>query len=292
MVKSMTGYGRRTARTNGKDITVEIKSVNSRYLDYSAKVPRLYGFLEEKLKTCVAAAISRGKVDVFVTINIAEGPLTEVQVNHSYLKSYLEALKGICSQYDVKDDITVSLLAKNQELFNVVKKEEDIEEVWKDVEPVAAEAIRIYTAMRTAEGEKLCEDLKERAASVEKMTYKIEELSAGALAEYRVKLEQRVKELIGDVTVDESRLLSETAIYADRISVTEELVRLRSHIFQFHKMLDESVPIGKKMDFLIQEMNREINTTGSKANSAAIARIVVDAKSEIEKIREQIQNIE
>ena len=292
MIKSMTGYGRAQESTQTKEITVEIKSVNHRYFDFGVKLPRAYGFLEERLKGLVQESISRGKVDVFVTINILEGPHTEIALNTSLMESYLHALRRISQEYQVVNDISVSTISRFTDIFNVIRTEEDIEQLWAEVLPVAQRAIEMFCRMRSLEGEQLCADMQARVQHIAHLSDFIEKESEKSILEYRDKLEGRIRDIIRDVPIDENRLLTEVAIMADKLSVDEEVVRLRSHIKQFEQMLMAKEPIGRKMDFLIQEMNREINTIGSKSNSIDIARAVVDAKADIEKIREQVQNIE
>lgn len=292
MIKSMTGYGRVQMLVGGRDILVEIKSVNHRYFDFSARVPRMYGYLEEKLKAYLQGFISRGKLDVYVYITTIEGTDTQVQLNRPLLRSYLDALHQIVSEYGVKDDISVSTLARNSEIFTVIKQDEDAEEVWEAVRKVTDRAIESFMQMRIAEGQRLCEDLNARADAILSAVEVVEAQSEKNTVEYRQKLEARIRELLGDTQIEESRLLTEVAIFADKIAVAEETVRLRSHISQFKQMLMDTGPVGRKMDFLVQEMNREINTIGSKSCDILIARTVVDMKAELEKIREQIQNIE
>ncbi len=292
MIKSMTGYGRTCVMIGDKEITVEIRSVNHKYFDFSPKVPRIYGYLEDRLKKLTAESVNRGKVDMFVGINCIGGPNNEVSLNDEILKSYLKALRKISDDYGVEYDVTVSGLSRYPDVFSVVAKEEDEDELWNNVKTVAQSALKSFDDMRQIEGERLYSDLKSRCEAIEKHLEVIEELSKKSVPEYKQKLLDRIAELMGDVKVDESRLMTEVAIMADKLATDEETVRLRSHIAQFYKMLESNEPIGRKMDFLIQEMNREINTTGSKANDLEIARIVVEVKSEIEKIREQVQNVE
>ncbi|MDP4153653.1 MAG: YicC/YloC family endoribonuclease [Bacillota bacterium] len=292
MIKSMTGYGRVSKLINGKEIMVEIKSVNHRYFDFTAKVPRIYGYLEDKVKGLVSQSVNRGKVDVFITINTVGGPDMEVVLNDSLLRSYLAALHHISEEYGVTDDISVSSIARYTDIFNVTRREEDEDELWDEVQTVAEEALASFSHMRGVEGQKLHDDLISRAKYIENITHEIESASEKTAPEYKQRLETHIKELIDSAQIDETRLLTEVALFADRISITEEIVRLRSHLSQFYTMMEENVPIGRKIDFLIQEMNREINTVGSKASDIAVSRLVVDVKAELEKIREQVQNIE
>lgn len=292
MIRSMTGYGRSMQTVDGFCILVEIKSVNHRYFDFTARVPRLYGYIEEKLKSCVQAAISRGKVEAFVSIEELEGGSGAVSLNHSLAETYIAALRELQQRYGLRDDITVSAVARNADLFTVVKAPDDEERVWNAVKTVADAAIRSFVEMREAEGERLKNDIAARAAAIDGMVARVEKRSPQTVAEYREKLLARMKEVLADARVDEARIITEAAVYADKVAVDEETVRLQSHLKQFGSMLGSAEPIGRKLDFLMQEMNREANTIGSKAQDIAIARLVVDIKAELEKIREQIQNIE
>lgn len=292
MVKSMTGYGRETGIIADREITVEIRSVNHRYFDYTARVPRNYGFLEEKLKAGASKYISRGKVDVYASISSVGGLDTEITINEPLLNNYLKALEAVAAKEGVANDISVSTIARFSDIFSVNRREEDAETLWGDVSKVATAAFESFNNMRTAEGKKLYEDLFERAGRVLEMVGQIEAFAAGNAAEYKDKLAARIKELLGEASVDENRLMNELAYYADRTAIDEETVRLRSHISQFCGLLKETVPVGRKLDFLIQEMNREINTIGSKSGNLAITKTVVEVKAELEKIREQAQNIE
>ncbi len=294
MLKSMTGYGRAKEIIGTKEVTVEVRSVNHRYFDYSARVPRSYGFLEEKMKSKLSAYVSRGKLDVYVGINSIGDSDTEIKVNTALLDTYYNALKTVAAHKGVKNDISVSLLSKYSDIFAVDRKEESADEIWAAVEPVADKALEAYNEMRLTEGKRMFDDLSARAQNILNWVGEIEVLSKKSVPEYKDKLTARIRELLADVgvAVDEARLLNELAIYADKIAVDEETVRLRSHLAQYETMLQSNEPIGRKLDFLIQEMNREINTTGSKASNIEIAKIVVDVKAEIEKIREQVQNIE
>ena len=294
MVKSMTGYGRARQMMGGRDITVEVRSVNNRYLDTTVKLPRAYIFAEDAIKQRVQKAVSRGKVDVFVTIDEAAANEAVVTVNESLAKAYMDALhkvgeigggtlKGIYSAVDV---------ARFPDVLTVTKAEADLESVQADICAVADEALEAYNAMRATEGEKLAADIASRLDSVESLTGKVEARSPETVKEYREKLTARMREVLQSTTIDESRILTEAAIYADKIAVDEETVRLRSHVSQLRAMLASDEPMGRKMDFLIQEINRESNTVGSKCNDVEIARVVVDLKAEVEKIREQVQNIE
>ena len=292
MLKSMTGFGRAVAELNGYVITVELKSVNHRYFEFSSRIPRQYGFLEEKLKSFVNSKVSRGKVDCFVSIEALNTEAAEVVVNNTLASAYVKALKELSETYSLKEDFGAYSLARFGDVLIVKKSEEDEEQLWSDVKAVCEEALEKFTSMRITEGEKLYNDIKSRGAHIIDVVSFIEERSPQTVKEYNDKLVQRVAELIGDASLDEARIIQEVAIYADKVAVAEETVRLRSHIDQLNSFLEASEPIGRKMDFLIQEINREANTIGSKANDVEIARKVVDIKAEVEKIREQVQNIE
>ncbi|MCQ2431453.1 MAG: YicC family protein [Clostridia bacterium] len=295
MIRSMTAYGRARAEVGGKDILVEIKSVNNRFYDCSVKISRLYSFLEERIKSYVKdAGISRGKVDIFVTMERVDTQGVEVSLDEAYVKSYLDALYRLRDTFGLKDDISVMRVASNKDIFAVTKAEEDTEGDWNDLKVVLDEALAGFTAMRESEGARLCADIKEKKQNLEACVPEIEALSKEDTNSYAAKLEERLKKLLDEreLHIDESRILTECAIFADKVAVDEETVRLRSHFKAFDEMLESKEPIGRKLDFLIQEMNRETNTIGSKANALRIAKIVIGMKNEIEKIREQIQNIE
>ncbi|MBO4893539.1 MAG: YicC family protein [Clostridia bacterium] len=292
MIRSMTGYGRSQQTVDGMNITLEVKSVNHRYFEFSTRLPRSYSFLEEKLKTFFSGTISRGKVECSVSIETLEEPDTVITLNHPLLKSYLQAYKELTDDYAIPNDISVSSLSRVPDLFIVRKQEADEEKIWAAVSAVAAAALENFTAMREREGAKLKDDVSQRLDIILDRVSFIEERSPETVREYNEKLVARLKELLGDTSIDEQRILTEAAIFADKIAVAEETVRLRSHVSQLRSFLDSDGPIGKKMDFLVQELNREANTTGSKCQDVEIARRVVDIKAEIEKIREQIQNIE
>ncbi len=275
-----------------RDITVELRSVNHRYLDVNVKAPRMYGFLDEAAKSAVGTLIARGKVDVFIGIDASAAGDETIVLNRKILESYLEALHTIRDQYGLKDDVTVMNIAKMPDVFTAEKEEADAEEIKADVLQVLTTAAEDFCAMREREGAKLREDILQRGTTILHLVSEVEQRSPRAVAEYREKLETRMKDVLADTTIDPQRILTEAAIYADRTAVDEETVRLRSHIQQMELMADSGKPVGRKLDFLIQEMNREANTIGSKANDMDLAQIVVDLKSEIEKIREQVQNIE
>ena len=293
MIRSMTGYGRATGTFDGMDITLEIKSVNHRYFEFSSRVPRNYGFLDEKLKSFFQGKIARGKVECYLQIDTAGQQETVVKLNRSLVQGYINAYNELSEDFGIENDIKVSDMARVGGIFSVSKESEDEEQICSDVLSVAEQALERFMDMRTAEGEKLRDDISSRLDFIlEKVSF-IEQRSPQTVREYNEKLLARMREVLADVHVDEQRLLTEAAIYADKIAVAEETVRLRSHIDQFRKFFDENGgAIGRKMDFLVQEINREINTIGSKAQDIEIARCVVDVKAEIEKIREQVQNIE
>lgn len=292
MIKSMTGFGRFEGTVEGRNIIVEIKTVNHRFFDFSCRISRGYGFLEEHLKGLISEHISRGKVDVFVSISEDENTEYIVEINHSLAAGYVKALNELSQKYGVKDDISVSLLSKYNDVLTVCKPEQDEELVWSLVKGCAEKAISDLISMREAEGRKLKEDVLIRSESIISFIEKVEERSPKMVEEYREKLLSRMNEILAGVEIDEQRVLTEVAIFADKTAVAEETVRLRSHIVQMTDMLKSNDPIGRKLDFIIQEMNREANTIGSKVCDAELAHVVVDIKAEIEKIREQIQNIE
>ena len=291
-MKSMTGYGRAREERNGRTITVELRAVNHRYLDCTVKAPRQYVFLDDAVKKAAAARIARGKVEVFVSVETQEGGDVAVTVNHTLAKRYLDALHDLSETYGLRDDVTVAVLAKMPDVLGSERIEQDADELTRDVLAVFSAACDGFDQMRLREGEKLAEDVRGRCASIERMVGEVETRSPERVREYREKLLARMQEVLADSSIDETRILTEAAIYADKTAVDEETVRLRSHLTQMDGMLRETQPVGRKLDFLVQEMNREANTIGSKANDVDMARIVVDIKSEIEKIREQIQNIE
>ena len=292
MIKSMTGYGRGEAVLHGRPITVEVRSVNNRYLDCTVKLPRIYVFAEDAIKAAVQSHISRGKVDVFITIGPSESGDVSISVNRPVADGYYAALCALRDAYGLKDDISVSLMSRFQDVFLVEKTQEDLEAVSADICSVLELALRDFDAMRLREGEKLGQDVLSRAASIEGLVSKVEVRSPGIVADYRARLTAKMTEVLQNTQLDESRILTEAAIYADKVAVDEETVRLRSHLSQLRHLLQQEGAIGRKLDFLIQEFNREANTIGSKCNDIETAGYVVDIKAEIEKIREQIQNIE
>ncbi len=292
MVRSMTGYGRAQQTIDGMDITFEMKSVNHRYFEYSSRLPRAYGFLDDKIKQHLRAMISRGKVDVYLYIETTDAPGSTVTVNHSLAKAYLDAYTELAQTYGLRDDISVATLARNPDVLVVHKSAEDEDAIWQAVKTVIDEAVERFVTMRETEGVRMREDLLSRRQTILDIVAKIEERSPQTVKEHNEKLLQRMQELLGSASVDEQRLLTEAALFADKIAVAEETVRLRSHMDQLEHMLAGDEAVGRKLDFLVQEINRETNTIGSKASDVTIARLVVDMKAEIEKIREQLQNIE
>ena len=291
-MKSMTGYGRAKQELHGRTITAELRAVNHRYLDCTVKAPRQYGFLDDAVKKAAAARIARGKVEVYIGVETQEGGDIAVTVNHAVAEHYLAALHELADRYGLRDDVSVMSLAKLPDVLGSERIEQDADEMTRDVLSVFGEACANFDEMRTREGAKLAEDVRNRASEIERMVGEVEVRSPERVREYREKLLARMKEVLADTSIDETRIVTEAAIYADKTAVDEETVRLRSHLQQLDGMLNEVKPVGRKLDFLVQEMNRETNTIGSKANDVSMAQIVVNIKSEIEKIREQIQNIE
>lgn len=292
MIRSMTGYGRGQETVNGLSIVVEIRSVNHRYYEYSSRLPRAYGFLDDKLKNYLQQRISRGKVDVFVQIDALETAGSEVVVNYALAESYLHALQEMASRYDIREDVSVTNLSRYPDVLTVRQVALDEDAVWDAVRQVTDQALDRFVAMREQEGARMREDVLSRADTILNAVAAVEARSPQTVKEHMEKVTARMRELLDGAAVDEARLLTEAAIYADKVAVAEETVRLRSHIDQLHQLLDSGEAIGRKLDFLVQEMNRETNTIGSKCSDLELTRIVVDVKAEIEKIREQIQNIE
>ena len=291
----MTAFGRAKREGSEKDITIEIKSVNSRFFDCNVKLPRAYVFLEERIKEHVRRnAVARAKVDVFVTVDNHTSGVGNVRIDKAFAESYISALRELSAEFDLPNDISVMTVARNQDIFTYDKDEEDLEAEWQIFREVLDEAISGYVAMRTEEGRKAEEDIKAKIEQVRAYSDEVEKISLEDTVGYRDKLEARIRAILGEaeIAVDENRLLTECAIWADKIAIDEELVRLRSHFGAFYDIAASSEPSGRKLDFLMQELNRETNTIGSKANNARIARIVVNMKGELEKIREQVQNIE
>ena len=292
MVKSMTGYGRAVETVNGREFTVEIRSVNNRYLDCTVKLPRSFSFAEEAVKAAVKAAVSRGKVDVYISVRSETEADVQVTLNKPVLEGYLAAMRQMVEEYGVKDDISVSALSRMNDIFVVDKPKADEDQLKADLLSVVDKALSAYDAMRVTEGLALENDLRSRANTILELVAQVEEQNPRTVSEYRKRLEEKMREVLESKSIDESRILTEAAIFADKVAVDEETVRLRSHLEQMDEMLAGSGGIGRKLDFLLQEMNREANTTGSKCSDVKVARIVVDIKAELEKIREQTQNIE
>ena len=288
----MTGYGRAVETVNGREITVEIRSVNNRYLDCSVKLPRSVSFAEETVKQAVKQAVSRGKVDVFISIKSEGGDDAKVSLNTAVLGEYLTAMRRMVDEFGVKDDISVSTVSRLPEVFTVEKPEVDEEQLLADLMTVVKKALEGYNAMRTTEGAALDADLRRRGNTILELVAQVEAGNGKTVADYRTRLENKLREVLANTAIDESRILTEAAIFADKVAVDEETVRLRSHLQQMNAMLTAGGAVGRKLDFLLQEMNREANTIGSKCSDVALARIVVDIKAELEKIREQTQNIE
>ncbi len=292
MIRSMTGYGRHQAVVNGWDVTVELKSVNHRYFEYSSRLPRTCGFLDDKLKSYLQQEIARGKVDVYVSLDAVEQADSVVEVNTALAEAYREALDNLAVDLEVRNDISVMNIARFPDVLTVRKTEANEQEIWNAVQQVAAVALEKFVAMRELEGVRMREDVLSRRETLLEAVSVVEERSPQTVREHMEKVEARMRELLGTATVDEQRLLTEAAIFADKIATAEETVRLRSHLDQLQTLVNSDEPIGRKLDFLVQEINRETNTIGSKASDLQLAQVVVDMKAEIEKIREQIQNIE
>ena len=292
MIKSMTGYGRARQELHKRDITVEVRSVNNRYLDCTVKMPRMYAFAEDAVKQCVQRAVSRGKVDVFITVDASAADVAKVTVNRELAAQYAAALNELAEVCGTVSQVTPETLSRYPDVLTVTKADEDLESVTADLCAVLEEALAAYNAMRATEGQKLAEDIGGRLDTILSCTARVEARSPETVAEYRAKLTARMEEVLQSTTIDPQRILTEAAIYADKVAVDEETVRLRSHVAQLRTMLESDQPMGRKMDFLIQEVNRESNTIGSKCNDVAIAQVVVDLKAEVEKMREQVQNIE
>ncbi len=292
MIHSMTGYGRAVQTLRGREITVELRSVNNRFLDCNVKLPRAFSYAEDAIRQLVKQSVFRGKVDVFVSVQTATEDNIHINLNRPLLEGYLEALRTIAGEYGVREDISVTALARFPDVFVVEKPVEDEVQNTQDLLTVTAEALRAYQTMRATEGEALAADLRAHAAQVLSHVEQIEQRSPETVREYRARLETKLREVLENTSLDESRILTEAAIFADKVAVDEETVRLRSHLSQLESLLAEGGAVGRKLDFLLQEMNREANTIGSKGNDIRQARSVVEIKAELEKIREQIQNIE
>ena len=292
LIKSMTGYGRAVETVNGREFTVELRSVNNRYLDCSVRLPRIVSFGEEAVKQAVKTSVSRGKVDVFISIRSECGDEVQVALNESVLKGYLTAMQRMVGEFGVKDDIQVSTVSRLPEVFQIEKPQVDEEQLLADLMGVVHKALESYDEMRSTEGKALEQDLRNRGNTILDFVGQVEQGNAQTVIDYRTRLENKLREVLENTSIDESRILTEAAIFADKVVVDEETVRLRSHIDQMNSMLTAGGAIGRKLDFLLQEMNREANTIGSKCTDVNLARIVVDIKAELEKIREQTQNIE
>ena len=292
MVKSMTGYGRAVETVNGREYTVELRSVNNRYLDCTVKLPRTLSFAEDAVKQAVKATISRGKVDVFISLRAEGAQDVKISLNAPVVEGYLAAVKQMCESYGLPNDVTAATLTVLPDVFCLDKPQVDEEQLQKDLLEVTEQALENFDAMRRTEGEALEKDLRSRGQTILGLVEKIEEGSAQTVTDYRTRLEEKLKEVLASTAIDEARILTEAAIFADKIAVDEETVRLRSHLNQMDTMLTAGGALGRKLDFLLQEMNREANTIGSKCSDVRLARVVVDIKAELEKIREQTQNIE
>lgn len=291
-MKSMTGYGRHEAVVGNKKILAEVRSVNHRYSDYNIKLPRHYYFLEERVRKLAAGYIARGKVDIMITIETCNGDDRDILLDKSGAESYIKALYELRDSFGLKDDISVMSVARNSEIFKVERREEDQDELWSCVEPVLKEALELFCQMRQREGERIRADLENRVGYMRTLAARIEERSPETVEEYQKKLYAKIKELLGSDAPDEQRILTETAIFADKVAVNEETVRLDSHFKEFCEITASELPAGRRLDFLVQEINREINTIGSKASDIEISKLVLELKGELEKLREQIQNIE
>ena len=292
LIKSMTGYGRAVEMVNGREFTVELRSVNNRYLDCGVKLPRMLSFAEEAVKQAVKNSISRGKVDVYISVRSESATDVKVSLNTAMVEGYLAAMHQMTESYPVTNDISVSLLSRLPEVFTVEKPEVDEQQLLADLMGVVSAALAGYDAMRCTEGQALENDLRSRGATIEELVAQVEVGNAQTVTDYRTRLENKLREVLANTAIDESRILTEAAIFADKVAVDEETVRLRSHLQQMYSMLTAGGAMGRKLDFLLQEMNREANTIGSKCTDVRLARVVVDIKAELEKIREQTQNIE
>ena len=292
LIKSMTGYGRAVETVNGREFTVELRSVNNRYLDCTVKMPRSLSFAEEAVKQAVKQAVSRGKVDVFITVKSENTDDTKISLNTVVVEGYLAAMRAMVENYGVKDDISASTLSRMNDVFTVEKPEVDEDQLKADLMSVLEKALAGYDAMRCTEGAALDKDLRSRGETILELVSQVEAGNSQTVIDYRTRLENKLKEVLANTNIDESRILTEAAIFADKVAVDEETVRLRSHLQQMNTMLSGGGAVGRKLDFLLQEMNREANTIGSKCTDVKLARIVVDIKAELEKIREQTQNIE
>ena len=292
LIKSMTGYGRAVETVNGREFTVELRSVNNRYLDCTVKLPRTLNFAEDAVKQAVKASVSRGKVDVFISMKAETGEDVKISLNEAVLTGYLDAMRQMVGQFGVADDISVSTVSRLPDVFSIERPEVDEEQLLKDLLSVVAKALDGYDTMRRTEGAAMEQDLRSRGNTIRELVSQVEQGNAQTVSDYRARLEAKLQEVLANTSIDESRILTEAAIFADKVAVDEETVRLRSHLQQMDDMLTAGGAMGRKLDFLLQEMNRETNTIGSKCSDVRLARIVVDMKAELEKIREQTQNIE
>lgn len=292
MVKSMTGYGRAVETVNGREFTVEVRSVNNRYLDCTVKLPRMLSFAEDAVKQAVKGIISRGKVDVYISLRSEAAADVQVTLNTAMVAGYVNAMRQMAKEFGLREDVSVSLLSRMPEVFTVEKPQVDEEQLLADLLGVVSKALANYDAMRTREGLALKDDLSSRGNTIRELVSQVEAGNGQTVIDYRTRLENKLKEVLANTAIDESRILTEAAIFSDKVAVDEETVRLRSHLGQMDSMLASGGAIGRKLDFLLQEMNREANTIGSKCTDVRLARIVVDIKAELEKIREQTQNIE
>ncbi len=292
MIKSMTGYGRAVQTVGGREFTVEVRSVNNRYLDCTVKLPRSLNYAEDAVKQAVKTSVSRGKVDVFISMKAEGGEELKISLNQSVLEGYLNAMEQMVERYSVTNDISVATVSRLPDVFTLERPEVDEEQLLKDLLSVVNQALEGYNAMRTTEGAALEQDLRSRGQTILELVAQVEEGNGQTVSDYRARLEAKLREVLANTSIDESRILTEAAIFADKVAVDEETVRLRSHLQQMNDMLTAGGAMGRKLDFLLQEMNRETNTIGSKCTDVRLARIVVDIKAELEKIREQTQNIE
>lgn len=292
MIKSMTGFGRGHKVLNGRDITVEIRSVNHRYYEFSSRLPRSLNYVEERLKSLLQGRISRGKVEVSVLLNNVEAADEKITINRDVVREYIEALRSVKGEFGLTDDLALSNVLRIPDAFTVVKTETDEEQLWEDIKSTAEEALEHFISMRENEGARMKQDVLSRLAKIEEWVGVVETRSPQVVEDYRKRLYDKMCEVLSSSNIDENRILLEAGIFSEKTAVDEETVRLRSHIAQFRSMLESGEPVGRKLDFLVQEINRETNTIGSKVQDIEVTRIVVDQKSEIEKIREQIQNIE
>ena len=292
LIKSMTGYGRAVETVNGREFTVEIRSVNNRYLDCSVRLPRSLSFAEEAVKQAVKQAVSRGKVDVFISLRSEGGEEVKITLNEGVLEGYLTAMRQMVTEHGVRDDISVSAVSRLPEVFTMERPEVDEDQLMADLMMVTEKALAGYDAMRCKEGQALEQDLRSRGQTILEFVALVEQGNGQTVVDYRARLEAKLREVLANTALEESRILTEAAIFADKVAVDEETVRLRSHLEQMNTMLTGGGAVGRKLDFLLQEMNREANTIGSKCTDVKLARIVVDIKAELEKIREQTQNIE